>query len=146
MLNRAQKTTYYTLGIIFFLFVIFFAYHGYASYRKGPYLKEINFDNGTYTVQKPSWLLKASVENTQKVKINGRDILLHNNENIEEELVFASGDNIIEILLTDAFGKEKKYEYHIFYQKEESEPLIKTLQEAREIQKQREEDDFLDEE
>jgi hypothetical protein len=135
-MNKAQKLLFTSIGIIIFAGILSFSFYHYTRYKKGPEIISINLQKFT-SIEKPSLKVIGKIENTKSVKINERDIILENKKKFEEIIVFSPGDNIIEVLLEDAFGKKKSYLYHIYYNSEKEE-YAKTLKEAKEIKTQEE--------
>ena len=131
---KSQKIIFQSLGILIFIAILIFSYSGYRRHRKGPEIIHINLQKFMET-QKPSLKLQAQLKNVQSVRINERNIIIKNDKKINEILVFSPGDNIIEIGLTDPFGKKKIYLYHIFY-RDRKYTYPQTLKEAQKIQKE----------
>ena len=129
MLNNPRKVIFRIFGLIIFISILLFAYGRYSRYIKGPEIVTINIQKFT-TIENPSLILETTLENTKSVTINGRDIILNNRKNFNEIMVFSLGTNILEIELTDTFGKTKTYIYNIFYKGEKID-YPKTLNEAK---------------
>ncbi len=129
MFHNTRKNIFRSIGLVIFITILFFVYTRYTKYRTGPQIVSLNIHD-FMTVSSPSLLVNAELKNIQSVVINGRNITLQDKIYFHEILVFSPGTNIIEIVLTDAFGKEKHYIYNIFYRAKDTNHL-KTLTEAR---------------
>lgn len=133
-MNKAQKIISRGFGVLVLIGIMLFAYFRFQAYLQGPKITSINIDSYTY-VSEPSFSLKGSIDHTQKVLINGRNILLDKGRSFEELISFNNGLNTITIDLEDPFSKKKRYTYYIYYKKTEPTEIPKTLQAAQEKQK-----------
>lgn len=131
MFNNKRKVVLNTIGIIIFIGIFIFSYFRYSRYRKGPEIVSINIEK-YMSVESPSLSIDAMIKNTKEARINGRDIILNNKVNFNEIVVFSSGNNIIEIVLTDTFGKIKSHIYNIYY-KQDIDSIPRNLKKAKEI-------------
>ncbi|MGB0925437.1 MAG: hypothetical protein ACPGTS_01870, partial [Minisyncoccia bacterium] len=112
MFTDPRKIMFRVIGALVCASILIFIYSKYNRYITGPEIVSINIENHQ-TTETPSLFLQAEVTDTQSIFLNGRSLILQNKKNIEEIIVFSPGNNIIEIVLEDSFGKSREYVYHI---------------------------------
>ncbi len=134
MIIDIRKIIFKVIGIIVFITIAIFSYYQYRFYVNGPEIVDINIQNHMET-KTPSLSIKATLSNTKNITINGKDISIINKKNINELVVFSPGNNIIKIVLKDAFGKDKSYLYNIYYLTDHKE--YKTLKELKESEQKK---------
>lgn len=109
-----------TIGIIFFIFIIVFGYNRFGRYINGPEIVSISLEN-YQSIDTFSINIEGTVKNTQNISVNNRPITINQDNSFTETIVVSPGLTIIEIDMSDSFGKEKQYTYQIYSTKEEVE-------------------------
>ncbi len=62
--------------------------------------------------------LSGQATHAKHIKINGREILVDQNDNFSEELVLSPGYNIITVEAEDKFDKKTGETYRVFYKED----------------------------
>jgi len=101
------------ISVIFFIFILVFAYNRFGRYLQGPEIVRISVEE--QTILEELYLeLYGSVINTDYMYINGRIVKINNDLSFNEVIILSPGKNILDIKLEDSFGKEKKYVYTLY--------------------------------
>lgn len=100
-------------GIIILIAIIIFSYFRFDRYINGPEINQINLELFENTEEKVKHL-EIELENTKKILINNKDVLIQENNYVKDTLSLSPGLNKIYINLEDPFGKSKEYTYTIY--------------------------------
>jgi hypothetical protein len=102
--NKTQSI--FKIGIILLpiaLFAAFGAYNG-KNFLEGPKIN-VEFPSDRQTISNSYIEVKGSAKNISKITLNGRQIFTDKNGFFKENLLLASGYNIIQIEASDKFGR-----------------------------------------
>ncbi len=102
-----------SIGILFFIFILFFGYNRFGRYLNGPIIQELSLEQYQTTTER-SKIIEGVVENTQSLVINNKEITLNENGSFRYVMALAPGLSSVHIDITDAFGDSKHYQYHIY--------------------------------
>lgn len=122
MQRTLRKILLRSIGIIFFTFVIIFAYNRFGRYIDGPEITTINIEP-YQTVDTLSLPITGTVKNVETISIEGREIIYDDTYTFNDIIVLSPGYTIIDIVVTDPFGKEQIYSYSIETTAENPEPV-----------------------
>ncbi len=112
MERTPRKILFQFIGVVFFIFVIFFSYTRFGRYITGPEISEINLEK--YQIINSSYKkIEGKIKNVETINIQGRTITYDKDNSFSDVIVFSPGYTIIDIVLTDSFGKERIYSYTI---------------------------------
>jgi uncharacterized protein YcgL (UPF0745 family) len=99
----------------FFIFVLIFIFGGYFVYQSRGVLNKpkifVNRLDDFNVVYKSSLLINGRSENALDLFLNGRRIFTNEDGFFEEEMILASGYNLIQFKAKDRFGNEVKKNY-----------------------------------
>ncbi|PIP87374.1 hypothetical protein COW81_00665 [Candidatus Campbellbacteria bacterium CG22_combo_CG10-13_8_21_14_all_36_13] len=94
---------------VFFIFialgVVLYAYNQSKNFLSGPQIDIISPENNE-KFNKPLITVRGVASNISKLKLNGRQIYIDENENFNEELLLQDGYNIITLHAYDKFKRE----------------------------------------
>ena len=110
--HNPQKILYRIIGILVFLGIGIFMYSKFQNSNQGPQITFISIHEYT-TTESPFLTITGETQHTQKILINGRNVILDDTGSFEEIIVFPPGNTIIEIQLEDTFEKQRQYKYKI---------------------------------
>lgn len=113
MVQNPRKIVFTTIGVIFFVLVMIFAYGRFGRYLHGPFIEEISLDE-FQTIESNSLVVSGVVKNVQTMSINGRTLALDKNQHFSEHVVVPPGHSTIDITVVDAFEKQRSYTYTIY--------------------------------
>jgi len=102
-----------TIGILFFIFILLFGYNRFERYINGPEMVLISLEQ-YQVIDNFSMVVTGTVKNTQSISINNRPLILNQDNSFTEMIVVSPGLTIIEIDMSDSFGKTKQYLYQIY--------------------------------
>lgn len=126
--RNPRKIVFTTIGVLFFVLVILFAYGRFGRYIHGPMMSEISLQE-FQSIDTSSLLVSGEVSNVQYMNINGRALALDKDEGFNERVVVPPGYSIIEIQLVDSFGKQRHYTYNVYSEQDDG-ILPRSYQEA----------------
>ncbi len=116
-MHNPRKILFRSIGLVFFILILVFMYTRFQAYLKGPRMIQSSFDSYT-SISRPSAIFFGTTKHTEGMNIDGRTITLDENGGFKEVMVFSPGHTIIEVQLTDTFGRERYYTYNVFAQYE----------------------------
>ena len=94
----------WAFGLLLASFFIYFLF-SFQSFWRGPRLA-IDFPEEGAGLNNSHVLVKGRVRDITKLELNGRPIYTDENGDFEEELILASGLNIIELKADGRFGRK----------------------------------------
>lgn len=113
IIRNPRKIVFTSIGIIFFILVIIFAYGRFGRYINGPVVLEISLQD-FQSIENNYLVVSGMVSNVQNMSINGRVLDLDKDQHFSESLVVPPGMSTVDIVLFDAFGKQRSYSYTIY--------------------------------
>ncbi|MCA9352817.1 hypothetical protein KC901_01395 [Patescibacteria group bacterium] len=125
-----------TIGVLFFIGISIFGYNRFGRYLQGPRIVDISLER-YQTIETLSVLVEGSTNNTESMTINERTIPMNDDSTFSEVVVLSPGTNIMEIVVTDSFGKQKEYRYTLYSTKTNS-PYKNNYTEAQQAQEEQE--------
>lgn len=113
MYRTPRKILIKSIGIIFFIFILVFAYSRFGRYLQGPEIVRISVQENT-TIEALHLELYGAVINTESIHINGRMVQINNDLSFNEIIVLSPGKNMLDIRVQDSFGKTEDYVYTLY--------------------------------
>jgi len=115
MQSNAKKILKIISLLIFFLFIILYAFFRSKELIFGVKIKDINLQNGI-KITDSSFEITGQAKNATNLSLNGREISVDQKGNFREYLALLSGYNIINIKAKDKFGHVDEKNYQVMYQ------------------------------
>jgi hypothetical protein len=107
--------------IIFIVLVaiLVFIYSRYGRFIGGPGIKHISLDDFT-SIRGGHVLVEGEFKNAKSARVNGNQLILDPQHGFSIDVALQPGDNIIDVEVTDPFGKTRYYTYHVYSELPES--------------------------
>lgn len=142
MTRNPRKIVFTSIGIIFFVLVVIFAYGRFGRYIHGPIITQISLKD-FQTIENNSLVVNGVVSNVQTMSINGRILALDKDQHFSEHIVVPPGMSTIEITVADTFEKQRNYTYTVYSQNKDIN-IPRNYIEAMELQEPVEELPFIE--
>ena|SRR3989338_5826136 len=114
MQNHAKKIIQISALVVFFLFLVAYAFWGSHGLIFGVKIKNINIKNGA-KVENAILKITGNAENAKNLILNGREISINEKGDFNETIALLSGYNIITIVAKDKFGYVDEKNYKLIY-------------------------------
>lgn len=111
--TSARVIIFRSIGVCFFALVIWFAYTRFSPYLKGPLMIENSLEH-IYETSTSNLIMEGRGKRVNTLSINGRETTLNDDGSFREMVVLLPGDNIIEVVIYDHFGKHRSFAYRIY--------------------------------
>gem|GEM_PF-1645489 len=121
-----KKIINIVLLTIFVLFIIFYTHSRTAFLSQGANLSVSNLSNGQI-VTESTLEITGIAKRATRLTINNRELVIDEEGNFADVLVFSPGLNNVEIVAEDKYGKGDDLKYAILYREEDSETLSDIL-------------------
>lgn len=118
----AKKIVNTVLLVGFFLFIVIYTHSRTAFLSQGANLEVTNISDGE-VVYEPTLTITGIALRATKLTINGRELVIDEQGNFTDTLIFAPGLNNVEIIAEDKYGKGDDLKYEILYQEQDQETL-----------------------
>lgn len=125
MTRTTSIKTYIRLGLIigFFAFMIALAFFQTKALSEGVTLKISGLQNGEMTDQ-GIVSLSGSAKHAKHLIINGREVVVNQENNFTEELVLSPGYNIVTVEAEDRYAKKTEATYKVFFDDKEGDVAL----------------------
>lgn len=114
MTTNFKKILKSTVLILFFVFIILYAFFRGRALIFGTDIKNVNITDGA-TITESVLDITGVAKNASKITLNGREIVIDKDGNFYESIALISGYNIVSIYAEDKFGHKDEENYQLRY-------------------------------
>lgn len=114
MNHNVKKISKIVAFVVFFLFIVIYAFFRSHDLIFGVQIKNVNIDDGA-KVTESVLQVTGNAKNAINLTLNGREISIDQEGNFNETIALLSGYNIINIRAEDKFGDIDEKNYKLIY-------------------------------